>query len=128
MLPCRPGVDRADPEPFVRAFERAFCAPGRALAASYFAPGGALWLAGGPYPRPLATPLERLPSEAVARFRALTWQGASLCADWNGSGWTAARNEGTSEWTFADCGRIERLVLRAQRPRTRQRSPTSGAA
>ena len=27
-LPYRPAVDRDDPEPFVRAFERAFCAPG----------------------------------------------------------------------------------------------------
>ena len=57
-----------DPEPFVRAFERSFCAPGRAAAPAYFAPGGALALAGGPHPRPLDTPLARLPAQAVARF------------------------------------------------------------
>ena len=37
-LPYRPALDAGDPEPFVRAFERAFCAPGRAAAAAYFAP------------------------------------------------------------------------------------------
>ena len=39
---------------------------------------------------------------------------ATACsrADWEGGGWTAGRNRGTSTWTFADDGRIERLVLR----------------
>jgi uncharacterized protein YndB with AHSA1/START domain len=112
-LPCRPALDCADPEPFVRAFERAFCAPGRAAAAAYFALGGALALAGGPHPRPLDTPLSRLPAQAVARFwrLRLTREGV-LTADWEGNGWTAGRNRGTSTWTFGDDGRIERLVLR----------------
>ena len=35
-----------------------------------------------------------------------------LTADWEGNGWTAGRNRGTSTWTFADDGRIARLVLR----------------
>jgi len=113
VLPYRPALDRADPEPFVRAFERAFCAPGRAAAGAYFAPGGALALAGGPHPRPLDTPLGRLPAGAVARFwrLRLTPEGV-LSADWEGNGWTAGRNRGTSTWTFAGDGRIERLVLR----------------
>ncbi|MDX6629849.1 MAG: hypothetical protein QOH00_2095 [Gaiellales bacterium] len=112
-LPHRPAVDPADPEPFVRAFERCFCAPGRAAAAAYFAPGGALALAGGPHPRPLDTPISRLPAEAVARFwRLRLGSDGVLTADWEGGGWTAARNRGTSTWTFADDGRIERLVLR----------------
>jgi hypothetical protein len=112
-LPYRPAVDLADPEPFVRAFERSFCAPGRAAAAAYFAPGGALALAGGPHPRPLDTPISRLPAEAVARFwRLRLGSDGVLTADWEGGGWTAARNRGTSTWTFADDGRIERLVLR----------------
>ena len=113
MLPYRPALDRADPEPFVRAFERAFCAPGRAAAGAYFAPGGALALAGGPHPRPLDTPLGRLPAGAVARFwrLRLTPDGV-LSADWEGNGWTAGRNRGTSTWTFAGDGRIVRLVLR----------------
>ena len=67
--PLPPGARTpSDPEPFVRAFERAFCAPGRAAAGAYFAPHGALALAGGPHPRPLDTPLARLPAGAVARF------------------------------------------------------------
>jgi len=112
-LPYRPAVDLADPEPFVRAFERAFCAPGRAAAAAYFAPRGALALAGGPHPRPLDTPLSRLPSGAVARFWRLRLGGdGALTADWEGGGWTAGRNRGTSTWTFAEDGRIDRLVLR----------------
>ncbi len=113
VLPYRPALDRADPEPFVRAFERAFCAPGRAAAGAYFAPGGALALAGGPHPRPLDTPLGRLPAGAVARFwrLRLTPEGV-LSADWEGNGWTAGRNRGTSTWTFAADGRIERLILR----------------
>jgi uncharacterized protein YndB with AHSA1/START domain len=111
-LPYRPALDAADPEPFVRAFERAFCAPGRAAAGAYFAPYGALALAGGPHPRPLDTPLARLPAGAVARFwrLRLTREGV-LSADWEGNGWTAGRNRGTSTWTFADDGRIRRLVL-----------------
>jgi hypothetical protein len=112
-LPHRPALDLADPEPFVRAFERAFCAPGRAAAAAYFAPRGAFALAGGPHPRPLDTPLSRLPAEAVARFWRLRLGGdGALTADWEGSGWTAGRNRGTSTWTFAEDGRIDRLVLR----------------
>jgi hypothetical protein len=35
-----------------------------------------------------------------------------LGAAWEGNGWTAGRNRGTSEWTFAADGRIERLILR----------------
>ena len=112
-LPYRPAVDLAEPEPFVRAFERAFCAPGRAAAAAYFAPRGALALAGGPHPRPLDTPLSRLPSGAVVRFWRLRLGGdGALTADWEGGGWTAGRNRGTSTWTFAEDGRIDRLVLR----------------
>ena len=112
-LPYRPAVDLAEPEPFVRAFERAFCAPGRAAAAAYFAPRGALALAGGPHPRPLDTPLSRLPSGAVVRFWRLRLGGdGMLTADWEGGGWTAGRNRGTSTWTFAEDGRIDRLVLR----------------
>ena len=112
-LPHRPAVHLADPEPFVRAFERAFCAPGRAAAAAYFTPRGALALAGGPHPRPLDTPLTRLPPEAVARFWRLRLGGdGTLTADWEGSGWTAGRNRGTSTWTFAEDGRVDRLVLR----------------
>jgi uncharacterized protein YndB with AHSA1/START domain len=109
----RPAVDFADPEPFVRAFERSFCAPGRAAAAAYFAPNGALALAGGPHPRPLDTPLSRLPHAAVARFwRLRLSRDGTLNADWEGGGWTAGRNRGTSTWSFAGDGRIERLVLR----------------
>jgi uncharacterized protein YndB with AHSA1/START domain len=112
-LPHRPAVDLADPEPFVRAFERSFCAPGRAAASAYFAPGGALALAGGPHPRPLDKPLSRLPAEAVARFwRLRLGSDGALTADWEGGGWTAGRNRGTSTWTFAEDGRIQRLVLR----------------
>jgi hypothetical protein len=112
-LPYRPAVAFEDPEPFVRAFERSFCAPGRAAAPAYFAPGGALALAGGPHPRPLDMPLSRLPEQAVARFWRLRLAGDGvLTADWEGSGWTAGRNRGTSSWTFADDGRIERLILR----------------
>ena len=112
-LPYRPAVDLGDPEPFVRAFERSFCAPGRAAAPAYFAPRGALALAGGPHPRPLDTPLSRLPEQAVARFWRLRLDGDGvLTADWEGSGWTAGRNRGTSTWTFGGDGRIERLILR----------------
>jgi uncharacterized protein YndB with AHSA1/START domain len=112
-LPYRPAVAFEDPEPFVRAFERSFCAPGRAAAPAYFAPGGALALAGGPHPRPLDTPLSRLPEQAVARFWRLRLGGDGvLTADWEGSGWTAGRNRGTSSWTFGGDGRIERLILR----------------
>jgi uncharacterized protein YndB with AHSA1/START domain len=112
-LPYRPAVDFSDPEPFVRAFERSFCAPGRAAAAAYFAPGGVLALAGGPHPRPLDTPLSRLPSSAVARFwRLRLGRDGTLTADWEGGGWTAGRNRGTSTWTFSEDGRIDRLVLR----------------
>ena len=111
--PTGPALDAADPEPFVRAFERAFCAPGRAAAGAYFAPDGALALAGGPHPRPLDTPLARLPAGAVARFwRLRLSRDGVLTADWEGNGWTAGRNRGTSTWTFAADGRIERLVLR----------------
>ena len=109
-LPYRPALDLGDPEPFVRAFERSFCAPGRAAAPAYFAPRGALALAGGPHPRPLDTPLARLPEQAVARFWRLRLDGDGvLTADWEGSGWTAGRNRGTSTWTFGGDGRIERL-------------------
>ena len=112
-LPWRPALDAGDPEPFVRAFERAFCAPGRAAAGAYFASGGALALAGGPHPRPLDTPLARLPAGAVARFWRLRLSADGvLSADWEGGGWTAGRNRGTSTWTFAADGRIQRLVLR----------------
>jgi uncharacterized protein YndB with AHSA1/START domain len=111
-LPYRPAVDPADPEPFVRAFERAFCAPGRAAASAYFASGGAFALAGGPHPRPLDVALGRLPAGAVARFWRLRLSDGVLTADWEGNGWTAGRNRGTSTWTFGNDGRIERLVLR----------------
>ena len=112
QLPFRPALDAAEPEPFVRAFERAFCAPGRAAAGAYFARGGALALDGGPHPRPVDTPLARLPAGAVARFwRLRLSRDGVLTADWEGNGWTAGRNRGTSTWTFED-GRIERLVLR----------------
>lgn len=111
-LPYLPALDSADPEPFVRAFERAFCAPGRAAAPAYFAPRGTLALAGGPHPRPLDTPLARLPAGAVARFWRLRLEDAVLTADWEGNGWTAGRNRGTSTWTFAEDGRIARLILR----------------
>ena len=114
-LPFRPRVDLAAPEPFVRAFERAFCAPGRAEAAAYFAPHGGLYLAGAPYPRPNRQELQRLPATAVARFHRVRMDGETLHADWEGSGWTAGRNRGTSDWTFASCGRIEKLVLHAPR-------------
>ena len=97
----------------MRAFERSFCAPGRAAAREYFAPGGALALAGGPHPRPLDMQLSRLPTRAVARFwRLRLGSDGVLSADWEGSGWTAGRNRGTSTWAFAADGRIERLVLR----------------
>ena len=113
VLPYRPALDAADPEPFVRAFERAFCAPGRAAASAYFARHGALALDGGPHPRPLDTPLARLPAGAVARFwRLRLSRDGVLTADWEGNGWTAGRNRGTSTWTFGDDGRIRRLVLR----------------
>ena len=113
VLPYRPAVDTADPEPFVRAFERAFCAPGRAAAGAYFAPRGAFALAGGPHPRPVDTPLSRLPAAAVTRFWRLRLSAdGTLTADWEGNGWTGGRNRGTSTWTFAGDGRIERLVLR----------------
>jgi uncharacterized protein YndB with AHSA1/START domain len=112
-LPYRPALDATDPEPFVRAFERAFCAPGRAAARAYFAPHGALALDGGPHPRPLDLPLARLPAGAVARFwRLRLSRDGVLTADWEGNGWTAGRNRGMSTWTFADDGRIARLVLR----------------
>ena len=112
-LPHRPCVAFDDPEPFVRAFERSFCAPGRAAAPAYFAPGGALALAGGPHPRPLDTPLARLPAQAVARFwRLRLGSDGVLDADWEGNGWTAGRNRGTSSWKFAADGRIERLIVR----------------
>jgi uncharacterized protein YndB with AHSA1/START domain len=114
-LPFRPRIDRETREPFVRAFERAFCAPGRAGAGAYFAPHGGIYLAGPPYPRPNPQALDRLPAAAVVRFRGLQVDGETLRADWEGSGWTAGRNRGTSEWTFASCGRIERLVLHAPR-------------
>ena len=111
-LPYRPALAASDPEPFVRAFERAFCAPGRAAAGAYFASHGAFALDGGPHPRPLDMPLARLPAGAVARFwRLRLSRDGVLTADWEGNGWTAGRNRGTSTWTFAD-GRIERLVLR----------------
>jgi uncharacterized protein YndB with AHSA1/START domain len=111
-LPYRPALGD-DPEPFVRAFERVFCASGRGGASAYFAPGGAFALAGGPHPRPLDTPLSRLPAGAVTRFwRLRLSEERVLTADWEGSGWTAGRNRGTSTWTFADDGRIERLILR----------------
>jgi uncharacterized protein YndB with AHSA1/START domain len=113
ILPHRPAVQFADPEPFVRAFERSFCAPGRASALAYFAPGGALALAGGPHPRAIDMPLSRLPADAVARFwRLRLARDGTLSADWEGGGWTAGRNRGTSTWTFAEDGRIDRLVLR----------------
>jgi uncharacterized protein YndB with AHSA1/START domain len=111
-LPYRPAVDPGDPEPFVRAFERAFCASGRAAAAGYFAAGGVFALAGGPHPRPVDTPLARLPAGAVARFWRLRLCDGVLTADWEGNGWTAGRNRGTSTWSFAADGRIDRLVLR----------------
>jgi uncharacterized protein YndB with AHSA1/START domain len=112
-LPYRPALDQADPEPFVRAFERAFCAPGRSAAAAYFAPRGTVALAGGPHPRPLDMPLARLPAGAVARFWRLRLSADGvLTADWEGNGWTARRNRGTSTWTFAEDGRIARLILR----------------
>ena len=111
-LPYRPALDPAEPEPFVRAFERAFCAPGRGAAGAYFAAGGAFALAGGPHPRPLDMPLGRLPAGAVARFWRLRLSDGVLTADWEGNGWTAGRNRGSSTWTFADDGRIARLVLR----------------
>ena len=86
----------------MRAFERAFCAPGRTTAPSYFAPHGAFALAGGPHPRPLDTPLSRLPAGAVTRFwRLRVSRDGVLTADWEGDGWTAGRNRGTSTWTFA---------------------------
>jgi hypothetical protein len=109
-LPYRPALGE-DPEPFVRAFERAFCAPGRTAAPAYFAPGGAFALAGGPHPRPVDTPLARLPEGAAARFWRLRLEDGVLTADWEGNGWTAGRNRGTSTWTFED-GRIVRLILR----------------
>ena len=112
QLPFRPALDTTEPEPFVRAFERAFCSPGRAAAGAYFARGGALALDGGPHPRPVDTPLARLPAGAVARFwRLRLSREGVLTADWEGNGWTAGRNRGTSTWTFED-GRIARLVLR----------------
>jgi uncharacterized protein YndB with AHSA1/START domain len=115
-LPYRPALDVNEPEPFVRAFERAFDAPGRAAAAAYFAPRGTLALAGGPHPRPLDTPLSRLPAQAIVRFwRLRLTRDGVLTADWEGSGWTAGRNRGTSTWTFAEDGRIHRLVLRFDR-------------
>ena len=53
------------------------------------------------------------PQQAVARFwRLRLGSDGVLSADWEGSGWTAGRNRGTSTWTFAADGRIERLVLR----------------
>ena len=97
----------------MRAFERAFCAPGRAACRRLLRPRrGALALDGGPHPRPVDTPLARLPAGAVARFwRLRLSRDGVLTADWEGNGWTAGRNRGTSTWTFED-GRIERLVLR----------------
>ena len=73
----------------------------------------ALALSGGPHPRPLDTPLSRLPDQAVARFWRLRLGGDGvLRADWEGAGWSAGRNRGTSSWTFSADGRIERLILR----------------
>jgi hypothetical protein len=49
----------------------------------------------------------------VARFwRLRLADDGTLSADWEGGGWTAGRNRGTSTWTFAEDGRIDRLVLR----------------
>ena len=48
----------------------------------------------------------------MARFWRLRLSDGVLTADWEGNGWTAGRNRGTSTWTFAGDGRIERLVLR----------------
>jgi uncharacterized protein YndB with AHSA1/START domain len=115
QLPYAPAFDPRTPEPFVRAFERAFCAPGRETAPAYFAPDtpASLHLAGGPYPRPLAIPLQRLPARAVARFDDLAvGPDGRLRASWQGAGWTAGRNRGTSEWSFSGDGRIAQLVLR----------------
>ena len=50
------------------------------------------------------------PSRRVARFwRLRLGSDGVLTADWEGNGWTAGRNRGTSTWTFAGDGRIERL-------------------
>ena len=106
-----PQIDLARPEPFVRAFERAFCAPGRATAGGYFEPRGALELAGRPHPRPVPTPLARLPRQAIVRFDDLRLEGDVLHAVWEGSGWTGARNRGTSAWRFGPSGRIARLTI-----------------
>ena len=118
-LPYRPALDSDDPEPFVRAFERSFCAPGRAARPRRTShPAARFALAGGPHPRPLDTPLARLPSDAVARFWRLRLRAtASLTADWEGDGWTAGRNRGTSTWTFARrrAHRTARAALRSGR-------------
>ena len=110
-LPAVPQIDPENPEPFVRAFERAFCAPGRAGAGAYFEPDGAFELSGRPHPRPVPTPLARLPREAIVRFGGLQLEDGVLCARWEGSGWTAARNRGTSTWRFGPSGRIARLTI-----------------
>ena len=110
-LPYAPRIDLADPAPFVRAFERAFCAPGRAAAPDYFEPRGTCELAGRPHPRPVAVPLARLPREAIVRFDELQVEGAGMRAIWEGSGWTAGRNRGTSTWEFGSSGRIARLQI-----------------
>ena len=118
-LPAVPQVDLENPEPFVRAFERAFCAPGRAAAGSYFEPAGAFELSGRPHPRPVPVPIARLPREAIVRFDALQLDGGVLRAVWEGSGWTAARNRGTSTWRFGASGRIASLTIAGEGARGR---------
>jgi uncharacterized protein YndB with AHSA1/START domain len=107
-LPYAPAFDPRAPEPFVRAFERAFCAAGREAAPAYFAPGrpASLHLAGGPYPRPLPIPLGRLPERAVARFDDLAVEpDGRLRASWQAPDGrpaaTAGRASGRSRGTGA---------------------------
>ena len=119
-LEAVPQIDLANPDPFVRAFERAFCAAGRASASTYFEPSGVFELAGRPHPRPVPTPVARLPREAIVRFDDLRLAGDVLHAAWEGSGWTAARNRGTSEWRFGPSGRISRLTITGEGTRGRR--------
>ena len=88
--------------------------PGRAAAGAYFAPRRRARARRRAAPAAARHPARAPPGAARSRASgACAWR-ATACstADWEGNGWTAGRNRGTSTWTFAADGRIERLVLR----------------
>ena len=111
-LPYRPALDRADPEPFVRAFERAFCAPGRAAAGAYFAPAARSRSPAGRI-RGRSTRRSRDSRPGPSHASGACGCRATACSPPTGRatagrpGATAARARGRSR-----DGRIERLVLR----------------